>query len=176
MSAASVDAVDARRRLFIMVSSSLLAAWGPTAALAEPAQGAPQPTEQFGRALLRDAEVQELAQSIVDGLPAATQQQFKELAQLVATGATVEEILQFAHSIVVPAEVLQLIEQLIIAAFYIGGLGLGVAAIAKFKAHKDNPTQAAIGEAVALSAIAAALLFLPTLLGSSGETLFGLGA
>ena len=175
MSAASVDAVDARRRLFLMVSSSLLTAWQPTTALAEPAQGAPQPTEQFGRALLRDAEVQELAQSIVDGLPAATQQQFKELAQLVASGATVEEIRQLAHSIVVPAEVLQLIEQLIIAAFYVGGLGLAVAAIAKFKAHKSNPTQASIVEGVALTSIAAALLFLPTLLGSSEETLFALG-
>jgi len=173
MSAASVDAVDARRRLFIMVSSSLLAASGPATALAEPAQG--EPTEQFGRALLRNAEVQELAQSIVDGLPAATQQQFKELAQLVASGATVEEIRQLAQSIVVPAEVLQLIEQLIIAAFYVGGLGFAAAAIVKFKAHKDNPTQGSIGAAVALTSIAAALLFLPTLLGSSGETLFGLG-
>jgi len=45
----------------------------------------------------------------------------------------------------------------------------------KFKAHKDNPTQGSIGAAVALTSIAAALLFLPTLLGSSGETLFGLG-
>jgi intracellular multiplication protein IcmD len=158
-----------------MVSSSLLTAWQPTTALAEPAQGAPQPTEQFGRALLRDAQVQELAQSIVDHLPAATQQQFKELAELIASGATPEEVRQFAHSIVVPAQVLQLIEQLIIAAFYVGGLGLAVAAIAKFKAHKSNPTQASIVEGVALTSIAAALLFLPTLLGSSGETLFALG-
>jgi hypothetical protein len=72
MSAASVDAVDVRRRLFIMVSSSVVAAWGPTTALAEPAQGAPQPTEQFGRALLRDAEVQELPQSIVGDEPPIT--------------------------------------------------------------------------------------------------------
>ena len=175
MSAASVDAVDARRRLFMMVSSSLLAAWGPTTALAEPAQGAPQPTQQFGHALLRDAEVQELAQSIVDGLPAATQQQFEELAQLIASGATVEEIRQLSQSIVVPAEVLQLIEQLIIAASYVGGFGLAAASIVKFKAHKDNPQQVSIGDPLALLFVAAALIFLPTLLANSEETLFAVG-
>ena len=174
MSAASVDAVDARRRLFIMVSSSLLAAWGPTTALAEPAQGAPQPTQQFGHALLRDAEVQELAQSIVDGLPAATQQQFEELAQLIASGATVEEIRQLSQSIVVP-EVLQLIEQLITAAFYIGVVGLAVAAIAKFKAHKGNPTQVSIDEPLALLFVGAALIFVPTVFRVSEETLFAVG-
>jgi len=174
MSAASVDAVDARRRLFMMVSSSLLAAWGPTTALAEPAQGAPQLTQQFGHALLRDAEVQELAQSIVDGLPAATQQQFKELAQLIASGATVEEIRQLSQSIVVP-EVLQLIEQLITAAFYIGGVGLAVAAIAKFKAHKGNPTQVSIDEPLALLFVGAALIFVPTVFRVSEETLFAVG-
>ena len=175
MSAASVDVVDARRRLFMMVSSSLLAAWGPTTALAEPAQGAPQPTQQFGHALLRDAEVQELAQLIVDGLPAATQQQFKELAQLIASGATVEEIRQLSHSIVVPAEVLQLIEQLITAAFYIGGVGLAAASIVKFKAHKENPTQVSISQPLALLFLGAALIFIPTVFRVSEETLFAVG-
>ena len=119
--------------------------------------------------------MQELAQSIVDGLPAATQQQFKELAQLIASGATVEEIRQLSHSIVVPAEVLQLIEQLITAAFYVGGVGLAAAAIVKFKAHKENPTQVSISQPLALLFLGAALIFIPTVFRVSEETLFAVG-
>ena len=42
----------------------------------------------------------------------------------------------------------------------------------KFKAHKDNPTQVPIGTPIALSLIAALLLFLPSILGVAGETIF----
>ena len=168
---ARVDAVDRQRRLVVMVSS-LLAAGTPATTLAESAHGAAEPSDKLARSLLRDPEVQELAQSIVNGLPAATQQQFEELAQLIASGATVEDIQQFAKTIVVPPEVLQLVRQLIVSAFYVSGLGFAAAAIAKFKAHKSNPTEVAIGSGVALTFIAAGLVLLPALLDSSGETLF----
>lgn len=63
--------------------------------------------------------------------------------------------------------------QLITAVAYVSGMGFGMAAILKFKAHKDNPTQIPIGTPIALLFVAAALLFLPTLFGVAGVTVFG---
>lgn len=63
--------------------------------------------------------------------------------------------------------------QLITAGAYVGGLGFGVGAIAKFKAHKDNPTQVPISMPIALTFIAAALLFVPSVFKSLGGTLYG---
>ncbi len=65
--------------------------------------------------------------------------------------------------------------KLIVAGSYLAGLGFSVGAIMKFKQHKDNPTQIPIGTPIALVFIAAALLFLPTILGITGETMFGAG-
>lgn len=63
--------------------------------------------------------------------------------------------------------------QLITSGSYIAGMGFGVGAILKFKAHKDNPTQIPIGTPIALLFIAAALLFMPTIFHVAGGTLFG---
>ncbi|KTC99570.1 protein IcmD (DotP) [Legionella erythra] len=63
--------------------------------------------------------------------------------------------------------------KLITAGSYLAGLGFSVGAIMKFKQHKDNPTQIPIGTPIALVFIAAALLFLPTILGVAGVTMFG---
>jgi intracellular multiplication protein IcmD len=65
------------------------------------------------------------------------------------------------------------IAKLITAASYVAGMGFGVAAIVKFKAHKDNPTQVTIGMPIALLFVAAALLFIPSVYQTSGTTLFG---
>jgi intracellular multiplication protein IcmD len=65
------------------------------------------------------------------------------------------------------------VAQLITAAAYMGGLGFAVAAILKFKQHKDNPTQIPIGTPIAMLGVSAALLFLPTVLSTAGETIFG---
>lgn len=65
--------------------------------------------------------------------------------------------------------------RLITAASYLAGLGFAIGAVMKFKQHKDNPTQIPIGTPIALLFIAAALLFLPTLLGVAGQTIFGTG-
>lgn len=65
--------------------------------------------------------------------------------------------------------------KLITAASYLAGLGFAIGAVMKFKQHKDNPTQIPIGTPIALVFIAAALLFLPTLLGSTGASLFSGG-
>lgn len=63
--------------------------------------------------------------------------------------------------------------KLITAGSYLAGLGFSIGAIMKFKQHKDNPTQITIGTPVALVFIAAALLFLPTILSVAGYTMFG---
>ncbi len=67
------------------------------------------------------------------------------------------------------------VAKLITAASYVAGLGFAVGAILKFKAHKDNPTQITVGVPIALVFIAAALLFLPSLMKSAGKTLFTTG-
>lgn len=67
------------------------------------------------------------------------------------------------------------IAKLITAGSYIAGLGFSVGAIMKFKQHKDNPTQIPIGTPIALLFIAAALLFLPSILGVAGQTMFSGG-
>jgi intracellular multiplication protein IcmD len=63
--------------------------------------------------------------------------------------------------------------ELITAAAYIAGFGFAFAAILKFKAHKDNPTQIPVGTPIALLFIAAALIFLPSILTMGGKTVFG---
>ena len=63
--------------------------------------------------------------------------------------------------------------KLITATAYIGGIGFAVGSIMKFKAHKDNPGQTPIGQPVGLLVVAMALLFLPTLLGITGNSIFG---
>lgn len=65
------------------------------------------------------------------------------------------------------------IAKLITAGSYLAGLGFSIGAIMKFKQHKDNPTQIPIGTPIALVFIAAALLFLPSILKVTGQTMFG---
>ena len=67
------------------------------------------------------------------------------------------------------------ISKLITAGSYIAGLGFAVSAIMKFKQHKDNPQQIPIGTPIGLTFIAAALLFLPSILGITGSTMFSGG-
>ena len=62
---------------------------------------------------------------------------------------------------------------LIVASCYLGGAGFCAAAIFKFKAHKDNPTQVTIGVPVMLLFVGAALLFLPSIIGLMSAS-FGL--
>lgn len=62
--------------------------------------------------------------------------------------------------------------KLITASSYVAGLGFAISAILKFKQHKDNPQQTPIGQPIGLVFIAAALLFLPTILSVAGNTMF----
>jgi intracellular multiplication protein IcmD len=65
------------------------------------------------------------------------------------------------------------IAKLITAGAFVAGLGFAVGAILKFKQHKDNPTQIPVGTPIALTFIAAALIFIPNIFGSLGQTVFG---
>ncbi len=65
------------------------------------------------------------------------------------------------------------VAKLITAGSYVAGFGFAVAAIVKFKAHKDNPTQQPLSAAIALLFVAAALIFIPAVFRSTGITLFG---
>ena len=63
--------------------------------------------------------------------------------------------------------------KLITAGAYMAGIGFTMAAMLKFKAHKDNPTQIPIGTPIALLFIGAALIFLPNIFSIAGNTIFG---
>ena len=58
---------------------------------------------------------------------------------------------------------------------YLAGIAFSIGALMKFKQHKDNPQSVPIGTPVSLIFIAAALLFLPSILSVTGESLFGKG-
>ncbi len=66
--------------------------------------------------------------------------------------------------------------RLITASSYVAGMGFALSAILKFKQHKDNPSQIPIGTPIALLFIAAGLIFLPTIFGIAGQTIFGSSA
>ena len=65
------------------------------------------------------------------------------------------------------------IGQLITGISYLSGIGFGVAAIFKFKQHKDNPQQNPAGTPVTMMALSTALIFLPGLYKPMGQTMFG---
>lgn len=63
------------------------------------------------------------------------------------------------------------ISTLIVSVSTLAGLGFGVAAVFKFKQHRDNPTQVPLGQPLALLAIAVLLLWINYILQSAGGTL-----
>lgn len=67
------------------------------------------------------------------------------------------------------------IAKMITGAAFLAGLGFMMAAILKFKAHKDNPQQIPVGTPIALLFVGAALVFIPALLKVGGASLFGSG-
>ena len=55
---------------------------------------------------------------------------------------------------------------------YIGGLAFGVVAVIKFKQHRDNPAQVTIGVPINMLIVSIGLIYLPSLLIASRDTLF----
>jgi intracellular multiplication protein IcmD len=68
---------------------------------------------------------------------------------------------------------LQSVQDMLIAICYIAGVGFAGAGIFKFKQHKDNPTQVPLGGPIAMIFIAAALIYLPSVIVATGSTIFG---
>src|SRR5580700_1537579 len=58
--------------------------------------------------------------------------------------------------------------KLIAAASYVAGVGFALMGMLKFKAHKDQPQQVPLSQPIVLLAIAAGLVFLPSLITSGG--------
>lgn len=65
------------------------------------------------------------------------------------------------------------VAKLITAASYVAGVGFALMGMFKFKAHKDQPTQVPLSQPIVLLAIAAGLLFLPSIITTAGSTIFG---
>lgn len=63
--------------------------------------------------------------------------------------------------------------KLIVAIAYIAGFGFVMASIFKFKQHKDNPTQIPMGTPIAMLIIGIALLFMPSIITTGSQTIFG---
>ncbi len=66
----------------------------------------------------------------------------------------------------------QAIGQLILAVAFLAGIGFIMAAIFKFKQHKDNPQQITLGVPLSMLVIGAVLVFLPSLIGPAGYSIF----
>lgn len=64
------------------------------------------------------------------------------------------------------------VSKLIVAGSYVAGLAFALMGMLKFKAHKDNPTQVQLSQPLVLLAIAAGLVFLPSLISSTGATVW----
>lgn len=63
--------------------------------------------------------------------------------------------------------------KLMVAGAYLGGFGLTIAAIFKFKQHKDNPQQVQMGVPITMLLVGVALIFLPSIIQPAGESIFG---
>ena len=60
--------------------------------------------------------------------------------------------------------------KLMVAIAYLAGFGFTIAAIFKFKQHKDNPTQIPMGTPIALLVIGISLVFVPGVIKMGGTT------
>ncbi len=65
---------------------------------------------------------------------------------------------------------------LMTGAAYVAGLGFTIAAIFKFKQHKDNPQQVQMGVPITMLLVGIALIFLPSIIQPAGKSIFGEGA
>ncbi len=63
--------------------------------------------------------------------------------------------------------------QLLLGGAYLAGFALAIAAIFKFKQHKDNPQQVPMGTPITLLLVGVALIFLPSIIKPAGESIFG---
>jgi intracellular multiplication protein IcmD len=67
---------------------------------------------------------------------------------------------------------LKAVAKLVTAGSYVGGMAFAVGAVAKFKQHKDNPTQIPLSTPIVLLFVGIALIFIPAIFQAGGGTLF----
>ncbi|MBC3910753.1 hypothetical protein [Undibacterium umbellatum] len=65
------------------------------------------------------------------------------------------------------------VQVMIQGACYMAGVALAGGSMFKFKAHKDNPQQTPLSTPIVMLAVAAGLLYLPSLMSSAGDSLWG---
>ena len=65
------------------------------------------------------------------------------------------------------------IVNLAVASATVVGLFMTISGVVKFKAHRDNPQQVPLSAPIVLIFIGVALMFIPSLIGSIGTTVFG---
>ncbi|MFZ6639478.1 hypothetical protein ACO0LL_07015 [Undibacterium sp. TC4M20W] len=65
------------------------------------------------------------------------------------------------------------VQVMIQGACYMAGVALAGGSMFKFKAHKDNPQQTPLSTPIVMLAVAAGLLYLPSLMSSAGQSLWG---
>lgn len=70
---------------------------------------------------------------------------------------------------------MQDVGQLITAASYVAGIGFALLGLLKLKAHKDNPTQVPLSQPLVLLTIAGGLVFLPSIISTAEDTIWGDG-
>jgi len=68
------------------------------------------------------------------------------------------------------------VTKLITAAAYVTGAAMFFIAVFQFRQHKENPTQTPLSKPMMFLAIGCALLFFPTFIGMTEQTIFGQGA
>lgn len=71
---------------------------------------------------------------------------------------------------------LSMVAKLITSVSYVAGIAFALMGMLKFKSHKDNPTQVPLSQPIVLLAISAGLVYLPSLIGTGGATVFGANA
>ncbi|MEL6846324.1 MAG: DUF6750 family protein [Bacteroidota bacterium] len=65
------------------------------------------------------------------------------------------------------------VASLLVVVSYVAGVGFALNGIIKFRAHQISPQQTPLSQPITMIAIAACLLFLPTIMRAAGTTIFG---
>lgn len=118
-----------------------------------------------------EQEIAVVLASVVESLPAETIDELAAVAALIAESpedpAALDEAEQrFQQAIAALPEATRAeIREFASAGLSLSGVAYAFTAILKFKQHKDNPAQTPIGMPISLVFLAAALLFLPSILG-----------
>jgi len=68
---------------------------------------------------------------------------------------------------------LQNVALLLIIIAYVSGICFSLAGVIQLKVHKDNPQQTPLSKPIIYLIVGACLLYLPSLIGASGATIFG---